>query len=275
MFKNKKALPPEDEKKIIRYHIFIWGCFVSVVFLQAFLAQTRLECVLLGYFNIIPLLFAFMTCLINKVKNGIDSNEKVKRDHHSAEENDTGKNDLLYALLRAIDAKDSYTYRHSCRVSHYARAIAKNMNLDSKGVEDIYISGMLHDIGKIGVRECVLNKKGGLDEQEREEIRKHPVLGAHIAGNLEYLTDIIPGIYYHHERYDGLGYPEGLKGENIPLTARILAVADSFDAMTAERVYRDAMSTEAATRELIQNIGKQFDPAVVLTFIELLRNKSV
>lgn len=322
MFEKIKALSPEEKKAWLTFQLFIWSSLIIIIVMQAFFAKTKVECVLFGFFGIIPwitgvwrfgktfglvfvgltfsfslllctrfpeswpvafsmagfylLTSVFLTIRIDLVKERAYFVEKVERQNENlVEENLMEKSELLHALLRAIDAKDSYTYRHSTRVSHYAASIAKHMKLDPKEVENIHVSGMLHDIGKIGVKESILNKTTRLDATEREEILKHPVLGAHIAGNLEYLSAVIPGISYHHERYDGLGYPDGLKGENIPLQARILAVADAFDAMTSKRSYKAAMSYEAAVKELISNIGKQFDPNVVLALVELVKNKAV
>ena len=230
----------------------------------------------LGVSIIQSAIFIFVTFYITKSKNTTKTLQEVKEEEIVLQERKIlDKQDILDALLKVIDAKDAYTYRHSKRVSYYAKMIALHMSLPDETVNKIYISGMLHDIGKIGVKESILNKTARLDENEFEDIKKHPVIGAHIAQNLEFLSDVIPGIYSHHESFNGTGYPQGLKGDEIPLIARIMAVADSFDAMTTDRVYRPALPVEVALRQLIDNIGIQFDPYVVITFADLIKNKSV
>ncbi|GEM_PF-3237196 len=176
------------------------------------------------------------------------------------------------ALAAAIDAKDAYTHGHSSRVMEYAVLIAREMGLPEDEIERIKLAGLLHDIGKIGVRESILLKKGKLTDEEYEEIKKHPVLGANIINQVRFLESVVPYTYYHHERWDGKGYPEGLKGEEIPLGARILAVADTFDAMTSSRSYRKALPDSYALEEIKKNAGKQFDPKVVEAF-ERVYNK--
>ena len=178
----------------------------------------------------------------------------------------------IYALAATVDAKDHYTYGHSKKVSRYASDIAEAMGYSEERKSVIRTAGLLHDIGKIGVSDKVLGKRGSLTEEEWEPIRSHPDMGVSIIKNVDSLKDCLPAIQYHHERYDGSGYPTGLRGENIPLDARILAVADSYDAMTSQRPYREASrSIEEALSELINCSGTQFDPEVVRVFIKLLR----
>ncbi len=170
------------------------------------------------------------------------------------------------ALSAAIDAKDHYTHGHSSRVMYYSVLIAKEMQLPAREIENIRLAGLLHDIGKIGVPEYILLKPGRLTDEEFEEIKKHPVYGKKILENVEFLKEVLPLTYYHHEKWDGTGYPEGLKGEEIPIGARILSVADTFDAMTSTRAYREAIKDEIALEEILKNAGKQFDPEVVEAF---------
>jgi HD-GYP domain-containing protein (c-di-GMP phosphodiesterase class II) len=174
------------------------------------------------------------------------------------------------SLAAAIEARDPYTVGHSTRVTQYAVAIAVSMELSSEEVEDIRLAGLLHDLGKIGVPDSILNKPGRLTEEEYSAIKMHPVLSMRIIEPLPHLGNIIPIIYHHHERYDGLGYVDGKSGESIPLGARILAVADSFEAMTSDRPYRRALSRGEAVAEIKRNSGTQFDPGVVGHFIALL-----
>lgn len=177
----------------------------------------------------------------------------------------------LKALTNSIDAKDQYTRGHSERVALIARWIAEQMKeaapLSEQEIHYIYLAGLLHDIGKIGVAEAVLRKQGRLSDEERAVILAHPKIGASILSEIPQMRQIIPGVLYHHERYDGSGYPEGLRGEEIPLCARIIAMADAFDAMTSRRVYREAMSIRRALAEVEKGSGVQFDPAVVQTFL--------
>jgi len=169
----------------------------------------------------------------------------------------------IYALAAALEAKDGYTQRHSIAVMSVAAGIARAMLLSEEEVEQIRNAALLHDIGKIGVGEEILLKEGPLSEDEKVIIRQHPIIGANILAPIRYLRDLVPMVRHHHERYDGLGYPSGLKGEDIPLGARILAVADSYCAMTSERPYSVAKTSEEANAEMRGRAGTQFDPKVV------------
>jgi HD-GYP domain-containing protein (c-di-GMP phosphodiesterase class II) len=148
------------------------------------------------------------------------------------------------------------------------------MGLDERKVEEIRCAAMLHDIGKIGLALESLNKPGRLTREEEAVFRTHPRMGCKILGPIRFFENLIPIIYHHHERYDGKGYPEGKAGEKIPLGARILAVADAFDAMTSDRSYREAMKEKDAVRELCNHSGSQFDPIVVETFVEIVRRRA-
>jgi HD-GYP domain-containing protein (c-di-GMP phosphodiesterase class II) len=174
------------------------------------------------------------------------------------------------SLAAAIEARDPYTVGHSARVTQYAVAIAESMGLSSDAVEELRLAGLLHDLGKIGVPDSILNKAGRLSEEEYSAIKMHPALSMRIIEPLPHLGNIIPIIYHHHERYDGNGYMDGKAGDKIPLGARIIAVADSFEAMTSDRPYRTALSREEAMSELSRNAGSQFDPEVVRHFLALL-----
>ncbi len=167
------------------------------------------------------------------------------------------------ALVSAIDAKDPYTCGHSGRVSEMGAALAQDMGLTEKEVEVVRMSGLLHDIGKIGVSDAVLSKPGKLEPKEFDEIKKHPELGYHILKGIHQFKPMLPGVRYHHESWDGSGYPEGLAGEEIPLIARILAVADAFDAMTSTRPYRHGMPIGKVEAIFNEGRGSQWDPTVV------------
>ncbi|MBI3398475.1 MAG: HD domain-containing protein [Deltaproteobacteria bacterium] len=174
------------------------------------------------------------------------------------------------ALSSAIDAKSPWTAGHSERVTNYALAIAKKMGFDEMALKEIELAGHLHDIGKIGTYESILDKPDKLTEEEIKLIKQHPAKGAEILAAIKQLKDIIPGVKYHHEFYDGTGYPDGLKGEAIPIYARILAVADAVDAMEAERPYRKGKTMDAVVLELKRCSGTQFDPQAVNAFLRTL-----
>jgi len=169
----------------------------------------------------------------------------------------------IAALAAAVDAKDHYTHGHSEAVSKYAVGIATELRLSPEEKFNVRIAALLHDVGKIGIPDTVLNNPGQLDTHERELIQNHPSVGEKIVKQVPQLQKILPGILYHHERYDGAGYPCGLSGEKIPLVARIICVADSYDAMTSNRPYRNAMTPAQALAELNDNKNTQFDPACV------------
>ena len=176
----------------------------------------------------------------------------------------------VYALVSTVEARDPYTYGHSRKVNTYAVALAEAIGLSPDDVSKVSTAALLHDIGKIGVPDKVLNKKGKLSREDWEAIKSHPRLGANIVGNIPNLVPCVSIILYHHERWDGSGYPDGLKGEEIPIEARILAIADSFEAMTSPRPYRPALSIEEVIKTLRQNVGLQFDPKLVEVFIGII-----
>ena len=178
---------------------------------------------------------------------------------------------IMRTLAGTIDAKDKYTNGHSTRVAEYAREIAKRTGKSEKEQEDIYYMGLLHDIGKIGIPDEIINKTSKLTEEEYEIIKTHPVIGSDILKNISELPNIGIGARWHHERYDGRGYPDKLKGEEIPEVARIIGVADAYDAMTSKRSYRDVLPQEVVRGEIEKGKGTQFDPYfadVMLTIID-------
>lgn len=179
------------------------------------------------------------------------------------------------SLSAAVDAKDSYTHGHSERVTSYAMEMAEYMSLPSDQMDALRVACLLHDLGKIGVPDNVLNKQGSLTREERQVVQQHPSVAGNILRRAPQLDAIIPGVIFHHERWDGAGYPDGLSGESIPLVARILAVADAFDAMTSDRPYRKGMSIEDALVELRANAGKQFDPRLVEAFIATMKARAM
>ena len=177
---------------------------------------------------------------------------------------------IIYALAATVDAKDHYTYGHSKKVSDYAVALAEAMGVPHDKIDIIRAAGLLHDIGKVGIPDSILNKKGTLNDEEWRLIKTHPKLGVEILRHVIDLVNCLPVILHHHERYDGTGYPSGLKGGNIPLEARILAAADAFDAITSPRPYREQLSSQQALDELKGCTGTQFDPKVIEALIKII-----
>ncbi len=173
-----------------------------------------------------------------------------------------------HALAETIEKRDPYTGGHTHRVMEYSLVIGKMMRLPDEETENLKLAAILHDIGKIGVRDNILLKNGKLDQDEAHIMNRHAEYGAEILRHVKQLSQVIPGVRAHHERYDGNGYPDGLKGRDIPLIARIIAVADTFDAMTTDRPYRKALSVSEAIGELQKNSGVQFDGEIVETFVE-------
>ena len=175
-----------------------------------------------------------------------------------------------YALAEAIEAKDKYTHGHSSRVAQYSEMIAKLVGKDEKERQNIYLAGLLHDVGKIGIPESIINKDSKLTDEEYAIIKTHPVMGNQILQKIKKNPDLSIGAHYHHERYDGRGYPEGLKGEEIPEIARIIAVADAYDAMTSKRSYRDPLPQEVVREEIVKGKGTQFDPEFAEIMLSLI-----
>ena len=174
------------------------------------------------------------------------------------------------ALANAIDAKDEYTHGHSMRVAEYALQIAQKAGKDENYRSEVYFAGLLHDVGKIGVPSSIINKDGKLTNEEFAEIKKHPVIGKQILSSIDKSPYLSIGANYHHERYDGRGYPEGLKAEDIPEMARIIAVADAYDAMTSKRSYRDPIPQDKVREEIVKGIGYQFDPKFAVIMLNLI-----
>ncbi|TVQ60243.1 MAG: HD-GYP domain-containing protein [Phycisphaerales bacterium] len=175
----------------------------------------------------------------------------------------------LKALTASIDAKDRYTRGHSERVAHLTKQLARRAGMSDETLERYHIAGLVHDVGKIGVPESVLRKPGRLTDDEFEWIKRHPEIGHRILRDIPQLSDVLPGVLYHHERWDGGGYPHGLRGEDIPMVARVMAIADSFDAMSSTRTYRPAMPRDRVLAEIRNCAGSQFDPALASLFVEL------
>lgn len=179
--------------------------------------------------------------------------------------------EALRAIVSSLEEKDSYTHGHSFRVAEYAVMLGEEIKLSELEIREVELSALLHDVGKIGIPDSILLKPGRLTLSEFEIMKSHPVRSGKILEKIGALRNLIPGIVHHHERFDGLGYPHGLKGEEIPLYGRIILVADTYDAMTSTRPYRLALDKEIAFDELKRCSGTQFDPYLVECFIRVVR----
>ncbi|MDQ2085801.1 DUF3369 domain-containing protein [Herbivorax sp. ANBcel31] len=204
---------------------------------------------------------AFLHSLINMKKEELDKTYKELKKRYM---------DTIEALRLTVDAKDYYTRGHSDRVSYLAMKLGTGFNLSQKEIELLKIAGIFHDIGKIGTADDILFKTNKLEYNEYEEIKKHPLKGAYILSAISMFQDVVPLVKYHHERVDGKGYPEGLKGDDIPFLARILTVADAFDAMTSDRKYRSKLNLEETLNQFKTHSGTQFDPDVVDMLFKIL-----
>jgi putative nucleotidyltransferase with HDIG domain len=182
---------------------------------------------------------------------------------------------VLKMLTGAIEARDPYTRGHSTRVTELAEAVARALGWNEERIDSLRLGGPLHDIGKLAVSHQVLHKQGELDDHELAEIRRHPKTGARLLLRVTALRAAIPYVLYHHERWDGTGYPSGKAGEEIPLEARVLAIADAFDAMTSDRPYRRALTRDEALVEVDRCAGTQFDPRIAAVFLELFAEREL
>lgn len=217
--------------------------------------------------------------LLLLIESGIKSIKQMQEIKRINEELSEANDKLEKAYLESIEtlrytveAKDPYTKGHSDRVSQYSVLIGKKLGLNEETLKTLRIGGLFHDIGKIGIPDSILLKDSKLTPEEYSEIKHHPSIGTHILSNATIFADIIPVVKYHHERFDGRGYPENLRGEEIPLVARIAAVADAFDAMSSRRTYRNSLDMETIVGELEKNAGTQFDPKVVDVFLSIVRD---
>ena len=209
-----------------------------------------------------------------RVKHIIDLNH-LQKDLEQEVKKKTEENEKLFiqvvqSLADAIDAKDTYTNGHSGRVAQYSREIARRYGYKGKKLDDIYMMGLFHDVGKIGVPDAVINKPAKLNDDEFEQIKNHPVMGARILKNIKAMPALATGARWHHERYGGGGYPDSLSGETIPEEARIIAVADSYDAMSSRRSYRDVLPQELVRLEIEKGRGSQFDPKFADIMLDMI-----
>lgn len=201
--------------------------------------------------------------LIKEINNKLkETNDKLERAYL----------ETIETLRFTVEAKDNYTRGHSDRVSEYSVLLGKYLHLSEEDLHLLKVGGLFHDIGKIGVPDSILLKMSKLTDDEYSEIKNHPTIGSHILSNATIFEKAIPIVKHHHERYDGFGYPSKLAGENIPYLARITVVADSFDAMTSRRTYRDSLPIDIVKQEIEKNKGTQFDPIIADVFLDILNN---
>ena len=219
--------------------------------------------VLCGAF--VLLMMVFIVWLIIRKKN-----EKLRKQEEEQKKIQRLFEQTATALVNAIDAKDKYTHGHSSRVAEYSRKLAEKLGKDEQECNEVYYAGLLHDVGKIGVPENIINKDGRLTDEEFEKIKQHPDMGAQILQSIDEYPFLSLGARYHHERYDGKGYPQKLKGTDIPEFARIISVADSSDAMTSKRSYRDPIPQQKVREEFVKGMGSQFDPEYARLMLHLI-----
>lgn len=217
--------------------------------------------------------------LLLLIESGIKSIEQMntiktinKQLHDKNEELERAYLDTIGILRQTVEAKDPYTRGHSDRVSEYSVLIGKKLGLDEKTLHILKIGGLFHDIGKIGIPDSILLKESKLSDEEYSQIKNHPMIGVHMLGDAAIFTDILPIVKHHHERYDGRGYPNQLVGDDIPYVARIAAVADTFDAMTSKRSYRDSLPIDVVRAEIERCSGTQFDPNIAKIFLDIMDN---
>ena len=217
--------------------------------------------------------------LLLLIESGIKSIEQMntiktinKQLHDKNEELERAYLDTIGILRQTVEAKDPYTRGHSDRVSEYSVLIGKKLGLDEKTLHILKIGGLFHDIGKIGIPDSILLKESKLSDEEYSQIKNHPMIGVHMLGDAAIFTDILPIVKHHHERYDGRGYPSQLVGDDIPYVARIAAVADTFDAMTSKRSYRDSLPIDVVRAEIERCSGTQFDPNISKVFLDIMNN---
>ena len=217
--------------------------------------------------------------LLLLIESGIKSIEQMntiktinKQLHDKNEELERAYLDTIGILRQTVEAKDPYTRGHSDRVSEYSVLIGKKLGLDEKTLHILKIGGLFHDIGTIGIPDSILLKESKLSDEEYSQIKNHPMIGVHMLGDAAIFTDILPIVKHHHERYDGRGYPSQLVGDDIPYVARIAAVADTFDAMTSKRSYRDSLPIDVVRAEIERCSGTQFDPNIAKVFLDIMDN---
>ncbi|MCR5475393.1 MAG: HD-GYP domain-containing protein [Lachnospiraceae bacterium] len=219
------------------------------------------------------IVFLFIWAFQVIIKNINATIEAVKAQEEAEKAKDEVKElsvEVMEALAHTIDAKDEYTKGHSVRVAKYSMMIAEKLGMGEEDCENVYYMGLLHDLGKIGVPNEIINSPTNLTDEQYDVIKTHPALGYDILSEIKSRPDLVTGARWHHERYDGKGYPDGKSGEDIPILARIIAVADSYDAMTSNRSYRKYMPQEKVREEIVKGSGTQFDPKIAECMLRII-----
>lgn len=259
------ALWRRGVQPFLPYHLFFLAVSLGLVWI--FNRSQSVVAFLLLLLPVLGLIFSFRA--YSRLRDQALENEQL------ALRNERLAMQAIAALVNTLDAKDDYTSRHSAAVAQWGTAIAEDMGLSPREVELTHLAGLMHDVGKIGIPDRVLKGVGPLDDEGRALINTHPQVGANILADLDDFRDVARVVLYHHERYDGMGYPQGVAGEAIPLISRIIGVADAYSAMMMDRPYRDRLPVSVARGQLEQNRGTQFDPVVVDHFLALLERHSV
>ena len=260
----------------------LYECLIAVPFVQVYICPS---------FRITPFAFVFFTtallltietpddqALVSTINELEDLQRalKISIDKKTVEARERREKlgrlsmQMMYTLAETIDAKDRYTSGHSARVARYSKMLAQKKGLSPEKCQQIFMMGILHDIGKIGVPSRIINKPGRLTDQEFAQMKSHPAIGSTILEKVSLLPELKTGARWHHERIDGRGYPDGLSGEKIPLEAKIIAVADAYDAMTSSRSYREPMAQAAVREQIINGMGSQFDKDIADLMVELI-----
>lgn len=261
-YEGKMLLLPIAAEALLVLRFILTVVKIQNVNLEVFEPYITIYSTLFGY-----LIFVFL--LINTVLiiRNLEQQDKLIK------ENDRISNlslDVVMALVGTLDAKDEYTNGHSKRVAEYSNRIGKELGFDDEQLRSLYYTALLHDIGKIGIPDAIINKKGKLTEDEYAVICRHPQIGSDILRKINEIPELYVGALCHHERWDGKGYPQGLKGEDIPLTAQIISVADAYDAMTSMRSYRDTMDQAAVKEEISGGKGTQFSPETAEAMLRII-----
>ena len=245
--------------------LFMIMCICEIAVIILLQNDSSLISMIIGLFCLLILVALQQIDDIKKAREDLEEQIRIKN-----KEKEQMLIHIVQTLAGTIDAKDTYTKGHSGRVADYSKEIARRCRYSESELNDIYMMGLLHDIGKIGIPDAVINKPGKLTAEEYDLIKKHPVMGSNILSNIEEMPELSIGARSHHEKYDGKGYPDGIKGEDIPEQARIIAVADAYDAMTSYRSYREPMTQEHVRKELENGRGSQFDPQFADIMIQMI-----
>lgn len=267
-------LPDMDGKDFFqRLHTSKAWSDIPVIFLTFSTAdKTEAACINMGAYDFIekPIIKEVLLSRVEKALELTDYRKDLqKKLDEKTRQIETAYIQTMATLAHTIDAKDPDTNGHSQRVASYTKQITESLGWSKQKCDNAFYIALLHDVGKIGVPDAVLKKQDRLTDEEYKLMKQHPIIGANILKDIKMLDGLAHGTMYHHERYDGTGYPYGMKGEEIPLIARIISVADTFDAMTSTRCYRKGLTRETAMAELKKQSGRQFDPVIVKKFLQI------